>query len=49
MEIPFYTWGALLHNIELMIPYGLADQAGGFVTATRDEAPAMQEEDHGPG
>jgi predicted GH43/DUF377 family glycosyl hydrolase len=27
-----YTCGALLHNGELIIPYGLADQATGFAT-----------------
>jgi predicted GH43/DUF377 family glycosyl hydrolase len=27
-----YTCGALLHNGELIIPYGLADHATGFAT-----------------
>jgi len=32
-----YTCGALLHNGELIIPYGLADYATGFATAPLDE------------
>lgn len=42
-----YTCGALLHNGELIIPYGLADHATGFATVPLDEAlAAMQKEDH---
>jgi predicted GH43/DUF377 family glycosyl hydrolase len=29
-----YTCGAMLHNGELIIPYGLADQATGFATVS---------------
>lgn len=32
-----YTCGALVHNGELLIPYGLADHATGFATAPVDE------------
>lgn len=32
-----YTCGALLHNGELIIPYGLADHAAGFATVRLDE------------
>ena len=32
-----YTCGALLHNGELIIPYGLADHATGFATVPLDE------------
>jgi predicted GH43/DUF377 family glycosyl hydrolase len=31
-----YTCGALLHNGELIIPYGLADHAAGFATVPLD-------------
>jgi predicted GH43/DUF377 family glycosyl hydrolase len=42
-----YTCGALVHNGELIIPYGLADHATGFATAPLDEVlSAMQKEDH---
>jgi predicted GH43/DUF377 family glycosyl hydrolase len=42
-----YTCGALLHNGELIIPYGLADHATGFATVPLDEVlAAMQKEDH---
>ena len=32
-----YTCGALVHNGELIIPYGLADHATGFATVPLDE------------
>jgi len=32
-----YTCGALLHNGELIIPYGLADHATGFATVQLDD------------
>jgi predicted GH43/DUF377 family glycosyl hydrolase len=32
-----YTCGALLHNGELIIPYGMADHATGFATVPLDE------------
>jgi len=32
-----YTCGAILHNKEVVIPYGLADQATGFATVPIDE------------
>jgi hypothetical protein len=35
--IPVYTCGALLHNGELIIPYGMADHATGFATVPLDE------------
>lgn len=38
-----YTCGALLHNGRLVIPYGLADHATGFVTVPVDEVLAMME------
>ncbi|MCI0534296.1 MAG: glycoside hydrolase family 130 protein [Verrucomicrobiales bacterium] len=42
-----YTCGALVHNGELIIPYGLADHATGFATAPLDEVlSAMHQEDH---
>jgi predicted GH43/DUF377 family glycosyl hydrolase len=42
-----YTCGALLHNGELIIPYGLADYATGFATVPLDEVlAAMHKEDH---
>jgi predicted GH43/DUF377 family glycosyl hydrolase len=42
-----YTCGTLLHNRELIIPYGLADHATGFATVPLDEVlAAMQKEDH---
>ena len=38
-----YTCGALLHNSELIIPYGLADHATGFATVpVRDVLAAME-------
>jgi predicted GH43/DUF377 family glycosyl hydrolase len=41
-----YTCGALLHNGELIIPYGLADHATGFATVPLKEVlAAMQPED----
>src|SRR5687767_15776510 len=41
-----YTCGALLHNGELIVPYGLADHATGFATVSLDEVlNAMQTED----
>ncbi|MEX2260677.1 MAG: glycoside hydrolase family 130 protein [Bryobacteraceae bacterium] len=41
-----YTCGALLHNGELIIPYGLADQATRFATVQLDEVlAAMHSED----
>jgi predicted GH43/DUF377 family glycosyl hydrolase len=40
-----YTCGALLHDGELIIPYGMADHATGFATVPLDEVlAAMQEE-----
>lgn len=38
-----YTCGALLHNSQLIIPYGLADHATGFATVTVDEVLAAME------
>ena len=38
-----YTCGALLHNGELIIPYGLADHATGFATVPLAEALAAME------
>jgi predicted GH43/DUF377 family glycosyl hydrolase len=38
-----YTCGALLHNDELIIPYGLADHATGFATVPLDELLAAME------
>jgi hypothetical protein len=32
-----YTRGVLLHNGELIIPYGMADHATGFATVPLDE------------
>jgi predicted GH43/DUF377 family glycosyl hydrolase len=44
-----YTCGALLHNGELIIPYGLADHATGFATVPVDEVlAAIQPEGIGP-
>lgn len=41
-----YTCGALLHNGELIIPYGLADHATGFATVPLDDVlAAMHSED----
>ena len=41
-----YTCGALLHNGELVIPYGLADHATGFATVPLDDVlAAMHSED----
>jgi predicted GH43/DUF377 family glycosyl hydrolase len=41
-----YTCGALLHNGELIIPYGLADHATGFATVPLDDVlAAMRPED----
>jgi predicted GH43/DUF377 family glycosyl hydrolase len=41
-----YTCGALLHNSELIIPYGLADHATGFATVPLKEVlAAMRPED----
>jgi predicted GH43/DUF377 family glycosyl hydrolase len=41
-----YTCGALLHNGELIIPYGLADHATSFATVPLDEVlAAMSQED----
>jgi predicted GH43/DUF377 family glycosyl hydrolase len=42
-----YTCGALVHNGELIIPYGLADHATGFATVPLDEVLAiMHQEGH---
>jgi len=42
-----YTCGALLHNGELIIPYGLADHATGFATVPLEEVlAAMHREVH---
>ena len=38
-----YTCGALLHNGELIIPYGLADHATGFATVPLDEVLAAMQ------
>jgi predicted GH43/DUF377 family glycosyl hydrolase len=38
-----YTCGALVHNGELVIPYGLADHATGFATVPLDEVLAAME------
>jgi predicted GH43/DUF377 family glycosyl hydrolase len=38
-----YTCGALLHHGELIIPYGLADHATGFVTVPLDEVLAAMQ------
>ncbi len=38
-----YTCGALLHNGELIIPYGLADHATGFATVPIDEVIAAMQ------
>ncbi|MBI5282166.1 MAG: glycoside hydrolase family 130 protein [Candidatus Solibacter usitatus] len=45
-----YTCGALLHEGELVIPYGLADHATGFATVPVEEVlSAMQPEESTPG
>jgi len=38
-----YSCGALLHNGELIIPYGLADHATGFATVPLDEVLAAMQ------
>ena len=38
-----YTCGALLHNGELIIPYGMADHATGFATVPLDEVLAAMQ------
>jgi predicted GH43/DUF377 family glycosyl hydrolase len=38
-----YTCGALIHNDELIIPYGLADHATGFATVPLAEVLAAME------
>ena len=44
-----YTCGALVHNGELIIPYGLADHATGFATVPLAEViAAMEPEDSAP-
>ena len=40
-----YTCGALLHNGELIIPYGLADHATGFATVPLSEVLAAMEQE----
>ena len=40
-----YTCGALVHNGELIIPYGLADHATGFATVPLAEVLAAMEQD----
>jgi predicted GH43/DUF377 family glycosyl hydrolase len=40
-----YTCGALVHNGELVIPYGLADHATGFATVPLAEVLAAMEQD----
>jgi predicted GH43/DUF377 family glycosyl hydrolase len=40
-----YTCGALLHNGELIIPYGLADHATGFATVALAEVLAAMEQE----
>jgi predicted GH43/DUF377 family glycosyl hydrolase len=42
-----YTCGALVHEGELVIPYGLADHATGFATATVDEVLAAMRSENG--
>src|SRR5258708_4960447 len=42
-----YTCGALLHQGELIIPYGLADHATGFATVQLDEVLAAMQSDDG--
>jgi len=42
-----YTCGALLHQGELIIPYGLADHATGFATVQLDEVLAAMQSDEG--
>ncbi len=42
-----YTCGALLHQGELIIPYGLADHATGFATVQLDEVLAAMQPDDG--
>src|ERR1700731_3177948 len=41
-----YTCGALLHEGELIIPYGLADQATGFATVPVAEVLAAMEQEN---
>jgi predicted GH43/DUF377 family glycosyl hydrolase len=42
-----YTCGAMVHNGELIIPYGLADHATGFASAPLDQVlAAMCDKDH---
>jgi predicted GH43/DUF377 family glycosyl hydrolase len=44
-----YTCGALVHNSELIIPYGLADHATGFATVPlADVLAAMEPQDDSP-
>ena len=43
-----YTCGALLHNGELIIPYGLADHATGFATVPLDEVLSAMTRGDGP-
>lgn len=44
-----YTCGALVHNGDLIIPYGLADHATGFATVPLSEVlAAMSQEEHLP-
>ncbi len=40
-----YTCGALVHNGELIIPYGMADHATGFATVALDELLAAMEQE----
>jgi predicted GH43/DUF377 family glycosyl hydrolase len=42
-----YTCGALLHQGQLIIPYGLADRATGFATVQLDEVLANMQSDDG--
>ncbi|HWR54663.1 MAG TPA: glycoside hydrolase family 130 protein [Bryobacteraceae bacterium] len=43
-----YTCGALVHNGELIIPYGLADHATGFATIALAEVLAAMEQQEAP-
>jgi predicted GH43/DUF377 family glycosyl hydrolase len=42
-----YTCGALVHDGELIIPYGLADHATGFATVPLDEVLAAMQSENG--
>jgi predicted GH43/DUF377 family glycosyl hydrolase len=42
-----YTCGALLHEGELIIPYGMADHATGFASVQLDELLAAMQPENG--